>query len=318
MMINQELLDRLKIITPEEKKILSGERDIDRSVYMETGMDVINSRKLLGAGKLITVRPHTRFVHFPAHSHDYVEIVYMCKGSTTHVIDGKKIKLREGELLFLCQGTEHEICSAGKEDIGVNFIILPVFFDNTLKMIGEEDTPLRRFIIDCLKNNINATGYLHFEVSDVLPIQNLIENLIWTLIHDTPNKRNINQVTMGLLFLQLINHTDRLKQPESEEIIVKILRYIEENYKTASLSELSALLHYDVSALSREIKKQTGKNYTQLLQEKRLSQSCFLLKNTDMSVKQVAESIGYENLSFFFRLFKSEYGISPKKYKGCK
>ena len=318
MMINQELLDRLKSITPEEKKILGGERDIDRSVYMESEMDVINSRKLLGTGKLITVRPHTRFVHFPAHTHDFVEIVYMCKGSTTHVIDGKKIQIREGELLFLCQGTEHEICPAGEDDIGVNFIILPVFFDNTLKMIGEEDTPLRRFIIDCLKNNINATGYLHFEVSDIIPIQNLIENLIWTLTHDTPNKRNINQITMGLLFLQLINHTDRLKQSESEEIIVKVLRYIEENYRTASLSELSTLLHYNVSALSREIKRQTGKNYTQLLQEKRLSQGCFLLKNTDMSIKQVAESIGYENLSFFFRLFKSEYGISPKKYKGCK
>lgn len=314
-MIKSELLDELKKITSEEQKIINGDFCIDKNLYMENENNVINSKKMLSAGKLITIRPHTRFVHFPRHRHDYVEIVYMCSGKTTHIINGNRIELKEGEILFLCQGAEQEILPADKNDIAVNFIVLPEFFDSALRMIGEEDTPIRRFVIDCLKNDRDSKGYLHFEVSDVLPVQNLLENLIWTLVNDTPNKRNINQTTMGLLFLQLINHADRLKSRENEETIVRVLRYIEENYKKGSLTELSEILHYDMSTLSREIKNKTGMKYTDLVQKKRLSQACFLLKNTDMNITDIAEKTGYENVSFFFRLFKAKYGVSPRKYR---
>jgi len=315
-LISSELLEKLKIITPEEQKILDGQKSIDRSLYMNRAGNVINNEKILTNGKLIAVRPHTRFVHFPVHYHDYVEIVYMCSGSTTHVIDGDKIVLKNGELLFLCQSAKQEILPAKKDDIAVNFIVKPEFFDHTLKMIGEEDTPLRTFIIDCLKNKRTKTSYLHFKVADVVPVQNLIENLIWTLIYETPNKRSIHQITMGLLFLQLIGYSERIiHNNPSEEITVKALGYIEENYKDGSLTELSKLIHYDISSISREIKNKTGKTYTELIQEKRLSQVCFLLKNTNMTIEEIASNVGYENISFFYRLFKKRYGTSPKKYK---
>ena len=314
-MINLELLDKLKVITPEEEKILEGDIGIDRTLYMDSSTDIINSKKMLNAGKQIAIRPHTRFVHFPKHCHDFVEIVYMCSGSTTHMINGNKIELQEGELLFLCQGAEQEIMPADQNDIAVNFMVLPEFFDGAIQMMGEEDTPLKRFVVDSLKNDSSGNGYLHFKVSDVLPVQNLVENLIWTLIHDTPNKRNINQSTMGLLFLQLINHTDRLTAQENEDMIVKVLRYVEGNYRSGSLTELCELLHYDISTLSRIIKNKTGKTYTELVQEKRLSQACFMLKNTNMDIAEIAVQTGYENLSFFYRLFKGEYGVSPSKYR---
>lgn len=315
-MMNSELLEKLKKITPEEQRFINGEANIDRDIYMENAGDVINSKKMLGNGKIIDMRPHTRFVHFPEHSHDYVEIVYMCSGKTSHIINGNLIELKEGDILFLCQSAKQEILPAGIDDVAVNFIVLPEFFDSALQMIGEEDTPLRRFLIECLKNNRDSKGYLHFEVSDLLPVQNLMENLIWTLLYGTSNKRNINQTTMGLLFLQLINHTDKLAFVENEDVVVKVLGYIEENYANGSLGELSGILHYDISVLSREIKKKTGKKYTELVQEKRLSQSCFLLKKTDMSIEEIAIKIGYDNISFFYRIFKRKYGISPKIYRG--
>ena len=104
-MIHPELIEKLKVITPEEQKIIDGEISIDRSIYMESANDVINSKKFVNAGKLIAMRPHTRFVHFPVHSHDFVEIIYMCSGSTTHIVDGDVVKLNEGELLFLRHST---------------------------------------------------------------------------------------------------------------------------------------------------------------------------------------------------------------------
>ena len=78
--MNDEILTHLQGITAEEQAILDGRKTIDRNIYMQGQENIINAKKLLAAGKLITIRPHTRFIHFPEHTHDYVEVVYMCAG----------------------------------------------------------------------------------------------------------------------------------------------------------------------------------------------------------------------------------------------
>ena len=316
-MINEELLDSLRIISPEEKALLDGSTGIQRGIYMDADSDVIDTGRLLDSGRLITIRPHTRFAHFPEHSHNYVEMVYMCCGSTTQIANGKQILLHEGELLLFGQGARQEILPAGENDIAVNFLILPQFFDKVLEMLDEDKTPLRKFIMDSLGNSTGNTNCLYFQVADVLPIQNLIENLIWTLLRGTsPNRRSICQTTMGLLFMQLMNYTDRLVSGSTEEAaIVKVLRYIEENYRTGSLTEIADTLHYDLYWLSREIKRRTGKTYKELLQEKRLTQAAYFLKHTSLRVEEVGEAVGYRNLSYFHRIFQERYGVTPKKYR---
>ena len=100
-MINREILKELIPVTDEEQAILDGRSTVDSSIYTENADNIISSRKLLKDGKLITIRTHTRFIHFPEHTHNFVEVVYMCTGKTTHIINGKTIDLSEGELLFL-------------------------------------------------------------------------------------------------------------------------------------------------------------------------------------------------------------------------
>lgn len=317
--MDERIMARLGVITQEEEQLLGGRGGIDRTLYMnDADADVISGKKLLAQGKLIAVRPHTRFVHFPPHTHDYVEIVYMCRGQTRHIVNDTPIVLREGELLMMGQNTRQEILPAGERDIAVNFIVRPEFFSGTLDFLGSEDTPLREFIVACLCGS-DAPSYLHFKVADIKPVQNLVENLLWTLISDTPNRRSINQLTMGLLFVQLLNHTDKLTVGSAQQdMIVYVLRYIEEHYADGSLSQVAQELHYDLAWLSREIKRRTGKNYTELVQEKRLSQAAWLLRNTRQRVADIAVSVGYENLSYFHRIFAQRFGVSPKHYRDCK
>ena len=317
-MISNEILSELAPITAEERAILDGRATVDKSIYTTKGGSVIRSRKLLGDGRLIRVRTHTRFIHFPEHTHDFIEAVYMCSGETAHIINGKRLDLKEGEMLILGRNARQEILPAGEGDIAVNFIIEPMFFDKILEMLGSEETPIKNFLIKTLFDGEDQS-YLHFKVSGVLPVQNLVENLIWTLLHNTSNKRNIIQTTMGLLFMQLLNHTDRLVyESREDEAIVRVLRYIEENYKNGSLGEAARLLHYDFYWLSREVKSRTGKTYTEHLQEKRMSQAAFLLRNTRMPVEDVAHAVGYENKSYFHRIFSERFGTTPKKYRSSK
>lgn len=314
--MDRTLLEKLSVITAEEQEILDGRSNINRDIYMQGQKSTVNSRKLLASGKLITIRPHTRFIHFPEHTHDYVEVIYMCGGETTHIVNGKEIQLEQGDLLFLNQSATHEVCRAEEKDIAINFIVLPEFFSAPLSMIGEEETPLRKFLIDCLCGQNTGAGYLYFDVSEVKPIQNLLENLLWILIQDTPSKRKMSQMTMALLFLQLLGHTETLStDDQGDKVVWQVLRYVEENYADSSFAELTQQLHYDPSWLSREIKRKTGKTYTQLVQEKRLAQAAFLLRSTDRNVSDIAVAVGYENISYFHRIFADSYGKSPKHYR---
>lgn len=316
--MNAEIVKQLSVITEEEQRILDGQKNINKTIYTRKKELVVDSQHFLQKGKLIQVRTHTRFVHFPKHRHNYVEVIYMCKGSTNHIIDGNEVVLEEGDLLFLNQNATQEILPAGKDDIAINFIIQPQFFDRTFEMIGADDNMLRDFLVGSLCEDSRRTSYLYFHVADVLPIQNLIENMIWSLLNNQINKRSCNQLTMGLLFLHLINHMEKMEtdgKAYHEEFEVQVLNYIETKYKDGSLAELSELMGYSVYWMSHEIKKRTGKTYKELVQTKRMNQAAYMLTNSHVPVAEIIRMVGYDNTSYFHRKFKERYGMSPKEFR---
>ena len=316
--MDERLLARLRTITEEEQALLAGQ-GVQRERYTSGRDFVVDSEKLLEKGKLIEIRPHTRFVHFPRHRHNYVEMLYMCSGSTTHILNGsRELVLRQGDLLFLNQAVYHEILPAGEGDVGVNFIILPQFFDRSFRMLEQENV-LRDFLISTLSGESAFAGWLHIAARDILPVENLLENMIWTLLEKKSGVNLLNQTTMGLLlqnltlFAENINRT--LPDSRDENAVFTALRYIETSYRDGTLEEIAARLHMPPYALSRLLTRHTGANFKQLLQQRKLQQAAYLLTNTGMSADAVIEAIGYENSSYFYRKFKEKYGCSPAAYR---
>lgn len=317
--MNQELLKYLSPITAEEQAVLDGREQVQKDLYTDQRSFVVDSHKMLEQGQLMDVRPHTRFIHFPKHRHNYVEIIYMCQGTTTHIINDKDtITLKTGELLFLNQNVTQEILPAGKEDIAVNFIVLPEFFNRAFTMLDDENV-LREFLVTTLQQKKSPVSYLHFQVKDVLPVQNLMENLIWSVVTKESNARSTRQITMGLLFLNLLNYTDRMNQNNPDlyhqNIAVAAMRYIEDHYQTASLEEFSSTVNLPAYQVSRLVSRHTGHSFKDLLQKQRLNQAAYLLIHTKMPMETIIASIGYNNSSYFYNLFKKEYGMTPKEYR---
>ena len=316
--MDQQLLKQLSRITDEERNILNGGK-LDMSVYSDNMPSIVDSRKLLEAGKLFTIRPNTRFISFPKHSHNYVEIIYMCSGSQRHIInDSTEIILKKGELLLLNRHASHQTDRTGIDDIAINLIVLPQFFDIAIDMIGS-DNKISEFIFSGLAGSGHEIAYMHFDVADVLPVQNLIENLIWSVVNKQPNRRNINQVTMGLLFLQLLGLSDRLVAGEPDTaanaIVIAALTEIEQNYAAASLGSVAKRCNVSAAYVSNTVKATTGKTFKEHLMEKRLSKAETLLKTTALSVGDIIVMVGYENTSYFYRIFTQKYGVSPRGYR---
>lgn len=328
--MNPKLLEQLQKITPEEQSYLDGAKIVQKEIYTSAGTEEISGKQsrlfeidaqlFLQKGKLITVRRHSRFVDFPAHRHNYIEILYVCAGTVTHYIEGKELVMQQGDLLLLNQHVEHSVRRAEYGDIGINFIALPEFFDIPFHMIKKQNV-IADFLVGTLRQNNPLPQYLLFQLQSEKRIANLMENMISSLLNKEVQEEedSINQYSMGLVFLYLLSHMDKLTQNSSQNyqdiVIQSTLKYIDVQYKTANLSQIAQDFHQSLPVLSKLIKKSTGSTFQELLMRKRFQKAVAFLVETELPVEEIAATVGYENLSYFYRQFKARYGMTPSRYR---
>ncbi len=312
------LLEQIQKVTPEEQGYLDGEEQVNREIYTRKENFEIDPQLFLKQGKLVTVRHHSRFIEFPEHKHNYIEIVYVCAGEITHYIDGKTLSMQPGDLLLMNQHVKHSVKRAELGDIGINFIALPEFFDIPLQMMRRQNV-IADFLLGTLRQNQNVPQYLLFQLRGQKQISNLMENMIASVVCNSENEDVINQYSMGLVFLYLLNQIDKLAHNSSQNyedvVIQSTLKYIDTQYRTAVLSRIAEDFNLSLSAASRLIKKSTGFTFVELLMRKRFQKALMFLVETELPVEQIAANIGYENQSYFYRQFKAQYGVTPSQYR---
>jgi AraC-like DNA-binding protein/mannose-6-phosphate isomerase-like protein (cupin superfamily) len=273
---------------------------------------------VLGTRQPVSARPHTRFVDIPVHSHSYLEMMYVCAGSVTHLIEGQTLVLKEGELLLMNRHVTHAITASGAEDIAVNFLLSPDFLSYAAPRF-RSDPHLRAFADEDRRED-GKGRYLLFSVGDHPSLQNLLENLI----RDTLLRQNTPHAlladTMSLFFRYVENEPSLLirnpsEKGEEDTLRRKIGDYLETSYRTATLSELADLVGMTAPYVSRRVKELFGASFSELVKEKRFAEAERLLLQSDIPVSAIAEAIGYENNSFFHRRFREQYGTSPSRWR---
>ena len=106
------------------------------------------------------------------------------------------------------------------------------------------------------------------------------------------------------------------KVTEKNELLrKKIEKYIKENTKQASLDELSVLLGYSSVYTGKLVKTLTGSTFKKLLQSARLGIAARMLRSPNKKIGEIIFECGYENESFFRRIFKKEFGMTPLNYR---
>jgi len=105
--------------------------------------------------------------------------------------------------------------------------------------------------------------------------------------------------------------------PESEkdERMAAIISYIRKNFASVTLDELSEEFYLSKPYLSKHIRELTGENFGDIVKKIRLTKAKEHLKNNSMTVQTIAESVGYENVEHFNRLFKKSFNMTPVQYR---
>ena len=130
------------------------------------------------------------------------------------------------------------------------------------------------------------------------------------------------KLLVGLLIVELVKNSHNIETYSVDNyekmIIIQCLKYIDEFYQKGNLFEIANKLNQPHYKLSKLIKKHTKMTFKELLQEKKLSKAVELLDITEYPIVEVIELVGYENLTYFYKIFKKKYGVTPKEYRDRK
>ncbi len=325
-MLNDEISKKLFALSDEEIRYLCeryitsdaiGELRYKEGIQQDRTNDFVDSHKIFSSYNVIQVRRHPRFHSTSRHRHNFIEIVYMYRGSTTHIINGKdEVELREGNLMFIGLQTYHAIKEADFNDIAINIFIRPDFFDTLTK--SNLDSPINSFLTSCMNNTTTNSPILLFDIKNLLPIQNILENILWYYLNPTGNYQLL-EMNAHLLIAELQSHSETLlqllPQDHNRTMVFQVLNYIETNLVTATLSEIAEELHQPSYRLSKLIHTQTGRTFSELVQDTRLNKAISLMQDTDLSINDIIREVGYSNNTYFYNLFNEKMGQTPAKFR---
>ncbi len=106
------------------------------------------------------------------------------------------------------------------------------------------------------------------------------------------------------------------RRDSKEAVIYKCLAYIDEHYmEDLSLESVSAQFHFNSSYFCHYFKSKLNINFSQYLTQTRLAKAKELLEQSNDKVYQVAARLGYQDVKYFNRVFKKEFGLTPEEYR---
>ena len=255
------------------------------------------------------------FTQVPTHWHTEMELIVIKKGEGMVSVNLTPYKVCAGDIIIVLPGQLHSISSYENARMEYENIL---FMPDMLKSRTTDSCNL-----DCLNPILN--GYIDFpeRIHSQLHYYNHIQSCIIQmddLSRDKPAgyQMGIKGCLLMLLFHLYTNNTkmEQIKPKKYLEKLKLVLEYIHNNYQNQiTIEEIADVCHYSPSHFMKFFKETMGCGFTQYLNDYRLTLAAKLLQTTDNSILEISVQTGFENLSYFNRLFKRKYNRTPTVYR---
>lgn len=267
----------------------------------------------------ILVQKHHCYTPPFAHRHTFFEAFYVYEGSCEHDIEGRHQTMTMGDFCIIPPGVEHTI-SVQDQSIVIVMILSRAALENTFaNPVYHRKNGLADFFLQNIYIK-DANHYLIFHTGNDESMRSILLDMILESTNQYAEYEAVLYSLFGVFFAKLIRYYENTcEYPEFSDhrssIAYGIITYIQENYKDITLSRVAEKFHYTPEYTSKFIKQTSGKTFSELLMQIRLEHAANLLKNTALSVGDIAYDIGYENPETFIRNFKKKYKKTPAVYR---
>lgn len=318
-MTPQELEHKLRTPSEHERLYQQGWENPAHAKSMKTVLLNGVPRQVLDLGTypcpLLTGNKHSRFHPYPTHIHPWVELNYMYSGTCTQQVNGRPVTLAAGQALLLDQNTVHSLPVLGEEDILLNLIIRKEYLTAAFFNRISQKNLISQFFINAITDGLTHDSYMFFPAEGRRRLRVYIQEYFCEIYDPSPCSEDILSSLFTLILTELIQACQAGAAPEhtpaQDTSVLPILRYIEQNYRSITLTEAAAHFSLNPNYLSNLLKARTGASFRTLVSRQRMIAARQLLLNSDLPIAEVARQVGYENTTFFYKKFEAETGCSP-------
>ena len=239
------------------------------------------------------------------HSHDYLELVFVTDGQGSITVQDTTYHVHKGDLLVYNAGTQHYEISDSNDPMELR----GVAFD-------------RLEITDLPKNWLLPPEYgCCFSTGDMYNIiHTSFENLLREFENQEPLYTEIAENEARILLMQLFRLIRLTENPSSlprkSRILELAIQYIDQHYtEVLTLDHIASACHTDKYYLSHCFTREQGMSIGKYILDKKISKAQILLTTTALTVKQIAELVGFPDSGYFCRVFKKACSVTPLKYR---
>ncbi|WP_411825781.1 AraC family transcriptional regulator [Luteolibacter sp. AS25] len=253
------------------------------------------------------------------HSHDFHELAIVAEGRAIHSLEGNEFPVSRGDVLLL-QGNQRHFYHQRE-----NLKLLNVMYD--ADHLGLPESELRRipgycavFMLEPVlrRQSKSASQHLHLDQLQLAHVESLVE----TMEIECSKQRVGYEVALRAKLLELIVYLSRTYEETDRTESHALLRMgtvigaLEQDFSREwKIDELAKIAHMSRSNLMRIFRKATGQTPIEYLQHLRVQKSMELLRNTELSVTEVAMQIGFNDSNYFTRCFRKISDQTPRQYR---
>ena len=244
------------------------------------------------------------------HKHNYYEAFLVLSGSATHFVNGACFPIERGSLVLLRPEDEHCYLEPMSSDYRfVNFIVKKELMQTLIDFLGVSSAS----IVDAVAP---FPPMRTLQSADFDQTRKALEELMIYPRNDVEKYNalfKIAAIEVAGRFFRSFDRRDDLSMPVwLRRLMIKMHR--EENY-VRGLPAMYEISQYSPEYLCRVFQKNLNISPTAFLANIRLEEAAMRLIYTDEPIIDIANNVGFNNLSYFYRRFKAWYGISPRKYR---
>ena len=260
--------------------------------YMESDKKIAISRYKTGYGVNI-------------HTHSFFEIEYVLSGNYHQSLKNESIECSRGYITLFKPDSRHEFTTSNEVEI-FKIQIKPSLVPSVYNSYANEFSSTT--VIRIPPNEIRRIESILFAIEKEFNMQN---DLFLDVISGY-----LDILFALLIRINRINSNENYKKATID--FEAVLNYIENNLKTVTPNSVAAFSGYNFPYFSKIFKKTIGKNLSEYINMRKLEIAQVLLVESNKSIEHIGYEVGFNHKSYFHRIFKRYYGVTPEEYRNSK
>lgn len=288
--------------------------------------ETLKDKSLQQSLQLVSISTQPVDSYVPYHIHNYIEIMIPLLGNCVVRTANEVIPMKQDEIIIMGKKTIHKVEKIDNGTIVVNIALKKAAFSlNDLDFLNRQQNTksVSSLMFSLLANDDSHGAFNLFHTQHESHVINVLYDIISEYYRPDEQSNQIIRLEILELFLRLIRiaakapilQTQKSDQSNSNIDLLTLLLYIEKNFRTITLNKMALHFSFNANYLSGFLKKKTGYTFIKLVHIQRINVAAEYLAFTNASIESIATEVGYENPSYFYKIFKKYIGLSPSEYR---